>query len=118
MPPVTQSRTMPLLVVRVCEPLDATRIPSVDGLLDDAVAVRPAHLVVDLSECEYLDAAGITLLLDVHKRIWADGGRMTLRGISPRLGRILELARVGRVFGTTTGARGDLPGNGRSAAQP
>jgi anti-anti-sigma factor len=95
---------MPLLVIRVGEPLDATRTPSVGGLLDDAVAVRPAHLVVDLSECEYLDAAGIALLLDVHKRIWADGGRMTLRGMSPRLGRILEIARVGAVFGTTTGA--------------
>ncbi len=104
MPPVTPTRTMPLLVIRVREPLDATGIPSVGGLLDDAVAVRPAQLVVDLAECEYLDAAGIMLLRDVHRRIWADGGRMTLRGISPRLGRILEIARVRHVFGTTTGA--------------
>jgi anti-anti-sigma factor len=104
MSPVTQTRTVPLLVIQVREPLDAARTPTVGGLLDDAVAVRPAHLVVDLTECEYVDAAGIALLLEVHKRIWADGGRMTLRGISPRLGRILDIARVRPVFSTTTEA--------------
>jgi anti-anti-sigma factor len=96
-------RTMPLLVIRISEPLDAARVPSVVGLLDDAVTVRPGHLVVDLTECEYLDAAGIMMLIDVHRRVWQDGGQMTLRGLSPRLRRILEIARVDRVFGTATG---------------
>ena len=104
MPPGTSTRTMPLLVIRISEPLDSARVPFVVGLLDDAVGVRPGHLVVDLTECEYLDAAGIMLLIDVHRRVWQDGGRMTLRGLSPRLRRILEIARVNRVFGTATGA--------------
>jgi anti-anti-sigma factor len=84
-------------------------------LLDDAVAVRPAHLVVDLTECEYLDTPGITLLLDVQKRISLDGGRMSLQGLSPVLRRILEIARVGPVFGTSTGVEGGPARNGRRA---
>jgi anti-anti-sigma factor len=83
---------MPLLVVRVSEPLDATSVSAVGGVLDDAVAVRPAHLLVDLTECERLDAAGIAMLIDVHRRMRRDGGRMILRGLSPQLHRILAIA--------------------------
>jgi anti-anti-sigma factor len=102
MPPSTQARTTPLLEIRVSEPLDARTVLSVGGLFEDAVALRPAHLIVDLAGCEYLDATGITLLVDTHRKIWQDGGRMTLRGLSPRLHRILEIARVDRVLHTAT----------------
>jgi anti-anti-sigma factor len=88
---------------------------SVGGLFEDAVALRPAHLIVDLAECEYLDATGITLLVDTHRRIWQDGGRMTLRGLSPRLHRILEIARVDRVLHTATAPAGYRPKHRRNS---
>jgi anti-sigma B factor antagonist len=106
MPPSTQTRTTPLLEIRVSEPLDARTAVSVGGLFEDAVALRPAHLIVDLAECEYLDATGIALLVDTHRRIWQDGGRMTLSGLSPRLHRILEIARVDRVLHTAIAPTG------------
>jgi anti-anti-sigma factor len=102
MPHATDARTMPLLEIRVTTPLSAATAGDLDGLLDDAVALRPAHLVIDLTDCEYLDATGIDVLLDVHRRIWHDGGRLSLHGMSPRLRRILEIARVDRVLNTTT----------------
>jgi anti-anti-sigma factor len=115
MPPTTQARTTPLLEIRVSEPLDERMAVSVGGLFEDAVALRPAHLIVDLAECEYLDATGITLLVDTHRRIWQDGGRMTLRGLSPRLHRILEIARVDRVLHTATAPTGYRPKHRRNS---
>jgi anti-anti-sigma factor len=104
MPPTTP--TTPTVEIRVSEPLDARTVVSVGALLDDALARRPTHLIVDLGGCEYLDAAGIILLLDAHRRIWRDGGLMTLRGLSPRLHRLVQTARVDRVLHTAT-APGD-----------
>jgi anti-anti-sigma factor len=104
MPQATDARTMPLLEIRVTTPLSAATAGDLDGLLDDAVQLRPAHLVIDLTDCEYLDATGIGLLLDVHRRIWHDGGRLSLQGMSPRLHRILTIARVDRVLNTASPA--------------
>jgi anti-anti-sigma factor len=115
MPPSTQTRTTPLLEIRLSEPLDERTAVSLSGLFEDAVALRPAHLIVDLAECEYVDATGITLLVDTHRRIWQDGGRMTLRGLSPRLHRILELARVDRVLHTAAAPTGYRPKHRRNS---
>ena len=114
MPHATDARTMPLLEIRVTTPLSAATAGDLDGLLDDAVQLRPAHLVIDLTDCEYLDATGIGLLLDVHRRIWHDGGRLSLQGMSPRLHRILEIARVDRVLYTATSPAGYRPRHRRS----
>jgi anti-anti-sigma factor len=116
MPHVTEARTMPLLEIRVTTPLSAATAGDLDGLLEDAVALRPGHLVIDLTDCEYLDATGIDLLLDVHRRVWQDGGRLSLRGMSPRLHRILEIARVDRVLQTASVPSGHQPDHHRSAA--
>jgi anti-anti-sigma factor len=92
---------MRLVEVLVTDPLDTGAVPHVRALLDDAAALRPADLVVDLTACEYVDAAGIGVLLDVHRKVWSDGGRLTLRGLSPKVTRTLQLARVDRVLHVT-----------------
>jgi anti-anti-sigma factor len=109
MPHVIEARTMPLLEIRVTAPLSASTAGDFDGLFEDAVALRPGHLVIDLTECAYLDATGIGLLLDIHRQVWQDGGRLSLRGMAPRLLRILEIARVDRVLQTATASAGHRP---------
>lgn len=105
----TEAPTVPLLEIRVTTPLCADTAGTVDHLLDDAVTLRPTRLVIDLSECEYVDATGIAMLLDAHRRIWRDGGRLILQGMSPRLHRTLQIARVDRVLSTTTAPRTTRP---------
>ncbi len=106
---MTDAPSMPLVEILVREPLDAEAVPKVRLLLQDAVELRPAHLVVDLAGCEVLDAAGIDLLVGVHRRIWAAGGRLTLRGLSPRLHRMIKLARADRVLHTAAKPPGYQP---------
>jgi anti-anti-sigma factor len=113
MPRATEPRPVPLLEIRVVTPLSADTGHTVGGLIENAIALRPEHLVIDLTECEYVDAVGIGLLLDVHRRIWHDGGRLSLRGMSPRLQRILQLARVDRVLNTATAPTRNRPGRRR-----
>jgi anti-anti-sigma factor len=87
-----------VVVVEVQGDLDASRVPRVRALLEDAVSVRPQQLVVDLGNCSFLDASGLTVLLDVHRRLARVGAVLTLRGCSPRVMKLLSLTGLRRVF--------------------
>jgi anti-anti-sigma factor len=87
-----------LVEIVVDEDLTAEAAARLNGRLADALRLRPAHLVVDLSRCGYADALAIDVLLNAHRRTWQFGGRLTLRSPSPRVQRMLQLARVHNVF--------------------
>ena len=82
MGPATGPPCPPLVEVVVTEELDVLAVPTVRALLDDAIALRPAHLVVDLAACPFVDPRALAMLLDVHRRVWRAGGRLTFRGLS------------------------------------
>ncbi|MFI6821021.1 STAS domain-containing protein [Micromonospora sp. NPDC050187] len=84
--------------ITVTEPLDLTGVRKLGPVVDAVVARRPARLVIDMSACAHVDAAGIGLLLDTHRRMWRLGGALTLRDPSPRIRRLLQVARVDQVF--------------------
>ncbi|GAA1798784.1 STAS domain-containing protein [Planosporangium flavigriseum] len=87
--------------VTVVGALDATAVRDLGVVLALAFQQRPHHLVIDLAECPFLDAAAIELLVDTHRRAWRAGGLLSLRDASPRVRRILEIARVGHVLRLT-----------------
>jgi anti-anti-sigma factor len=89
---------VPLVEVQVRGDLDAHSAPSVNDMLEEALALRPRRLVIDLAGCDRIDAAGILLLLDTHRRAMRDGGTVALRSPSARAQRNLRLAKVDRVL--------------------
>src|SRR5688572_21208866 len=101
MSPVTETPTVPLVEVVVPGSLTAASIHRIGSMLDEAATLRPQHLVVDLTACELLDAAGVALLVRVHRQIRESGGQLALRNLPPRADRLLRLARVDRVLHIT-----------------
>ena len=85
-------------VVTVVGDLDASTLPRVREQVDEALAGRPAHLVVDLTACPFVDASALGMLLEAHRRTSRTGGLLTLRGCSPRVLRVLSLTGLRRVF--------------------
>jgi anti-anti-sigma factor len=99
MEPTTEPKPgVPMIEVVVTEDFDRRSVPRVSALLEDALALRPRELVVDLTMCPFLDAAAIGLLLDVHRRAHRASCTLTLRSPSDRLQRNLKLARADRVL--------------------
>ncbi len=94
---VTQHQ-IPVIEVQVNEKLDTAGLDRLSALLDDALQLQPAELVVDLTDCPFVDAAFIGLLLDAHRRIRRGGGLLTLRSPSDRVRRNLRLAHADRVL--------------------
>ena len=81
--------------------LDVNSVDRVRETLHDALSVRPGRLVVDLSPCPFVDACALTMLLDVHRRAWRQGGMLTLSGCSPRVLRLILLTGLRGVFDIT-----------------
>ncbi|MDG6108711.1 STAS domain-containing protein [Dactylosporangium aurantiacum] len=79
---------VPRVVVVITGPLDAATLPRWQPRLEAAVTAGPAHLVIDLTGCTGVDEAGTAVLAAVHERLWAIGGRLTLRGMNPRLDQV------------------------------
>lgn len=101
-----------LITVAVTGELDRTAAPQVSHAVDDALARQPAHLTLDLVNCSFIDAGGISLLLDVQRRTREAGGLFTLRSAPPRLRRVLALVRVDHLLhlappSTNTTRKGD-----------
>ena len=82
----------------VCADLDRVMVARTRERLDEAVAQRPARLVVDLSGCGFVDACALGMLLEAHRRVARTGGVLVLRGCSPRVLRLLSLTGLRRVF--------------------
>jgi anti-anti-sigma factor len=94
----------PLVEIVVGEDLTANAAARLHALLNDALALRPEHLVVDLAGCSYADAHAVDVLLSAHRRAWHMGGRLTLRAPTPRVQRLLQLSHLDQVFHVTLAA--------------
>lgn len=101
--------------------LDHAAVPRVGAMFDAALDRQPGRIVVDVARCDYADAAGIALLLDLHRRGWRTGSPLTLRGPSARLRRLFEIARVDhvlRVESDSPTADDRMPGAGADGSGP
>ena len=66
--------------------------------LHSALADGAGELVVDLSGVELLDAIGLGVLVDVHRRARLADRRLVLRAATPRVARLLAATRLDRVL--------------------
>lgn len=116
-----RSTDAPLIEVVIAEPLDGPTAERLRHLLAEALELRPERLVVDLTDCPFVDATAVSVLLEAHREAWRAGGRLTLRSPSPRLRRLLELANLNGVFDITDDRSGQLrpvPRHEAEAAYP
>ena len=90
--------TTPLVEIVVTEELTAPAAARLHTLLGDALALRPAELIVDLAGCPSADALALDILLNAHRRAFHLGTRLVLRAPTGRFVRVLELAHLGHAF--------------------
>ncbi len=89
--------TVPLVEVAITE-FDLACLPETGTVFDRLLTLHPGQVVVDLSDCRHIDAAGIGLLLDVHRRMVRIGGVLSVRNPNPRIARILQTARLDQIL--------------------
>lgn len=76
--------------------LDLSTAPELEGPLEDAIAAGDAQVVVDLSECEFIDSTGIALIVRAWQQLdraaEGDGtGRVVICSYNDQVRRVLEI---------------------------
>ncbi|HEX2054240.1 MAG TPA: STAS domain-containing protein [Actinomycetota bacterium] len=56
------------------------------------------HVTLDLTELEFIDSSGLSVLVAGLKRLRSGGGDLTLRSVSDQTRRVLEVSGLSRVL--------------------
>jgi len=91
---------IPVVEVQVVGDLCGPALPRFETSVTEALTVRPAVLIVDLSRCPLIDAAGIGMLLDLHRQLRRRDSRLTIREPGAEVRRLLRIARVDQILDT------------------
>lgn len=112
-------------VMRISGELDIASASEVRAFLRVTLAEGHARLVADLADLSFIDAVGISALLDAGQYATSRGGWLRLTGASAQLRRILRilhLTRTLQVYDTvqaaTTSAVGVIPPTGSPGQSP
>ncbi len=83
-------------VIAIRGELDLSTAPELEGPLNEAIAAGDASVLVDLSECEFIDSTGIALIVRAWQQLdrTAEGdgqGRVVLCSYNAQVRRVLEI---------------------------
>jgi len=98
------------LVFRLRGSLDLATAPTVRAALTDATDKGSQHIVVDLTQLEFLDSTGLGVLIGAHRRAAERGGSLRLivhDGPISRLLNITGLIGIFAVYHSLEDARAD-----------
>lgn len=78
--------------------LDMNTAPELEDQLEQALADPEASIVLDLSECEFIDSTGIALIVRAWQRLDGNGseakGRLVLCCVNHQVRRLLKITGV------------------------
>jgi anti-sigma B factor antagonist len=96
-------------VLRVRGELDLLNAPQLLDGVHEAVGSGAGSIAFDLSELNFIDSFGLSVLVTAKKQTAERGGRVYLVGVTEQLRRALNLVQVGNQFCLCSEA--ELPGS-------
>jgi anti-sigma B factor antagonist len=69
-------------------------------MIDNLLASGVTRIVVNLKHANYVDSAGLGVLIEMHRKTKAQGGGLKLCNLGPNLRQALEIARLLPIFET------------------
>lgn len=65
-------------------------LKTLEGQFEEMVVKGVIYLVLDLSNVDYIDSAGLGVLMHAYNKLHQKGGSLRLCGVQPRLRKILH----------------------------
>ena len=84
-------------IIAVRGELDLSTAPDLEGPLEEAIASGDASVLIDLTECEFIDSTGIALIVRAWQRLdaaptaTAEPGRVVICSDNDQVRRVLEI---------------------------
>jgi anti-sigma B factor antagonist len=82
------------IVLALCGELDLLAAPRLQSELESDAVDNAAILVLDLDDVQFIDSAGLRVVLAAHERKVDRGQRFALTPGSPQVQRLLSIAGV------------------------
>ncbi len=92
----TKSLPAGATVVSVAGELDLATVAAFEAEL--ATLVRHDRVIVDLTDCTFLDSSALRALVVAHRAATEEGGTFSLAAPTPAIRRVLEVASIDRVI--------------------
>jgi anti-sigma B factor antagonist len=80
---------------------DTVSAPEIKSELHKLIEGGNTHMVVNLQKMDFIDSAGLGVLVSCLRRAAAEGGDLRLAEVPPFCRSIFELTRLTRVFDVT-----------------
>jgi anti-sigma B factor antagonist len=87
-----------IVVAYVAGEVDMLTGPALRSHLDQVLATRPEHLIVDLSQVSFLGSTGLAVLINVQEAAIHQGTTFQLRGVRRAAGRVLQVTNLVSFF--------------------
>jgi anti-sigma B factor antagonist len=101
-------------VVAVAGEIDLFTGPQFSDAVHGAIDAGAATLIVDLSECGFMESTGIRILLGVNERLEHSTRPVLVVADHPNVLRVLRLTAVDQVLGLYPTRSAALSGNARA----
>ena len=92
---------VPLVMLTVTDELDMATVERLRTQVDRVVRLRPRWVVLDLSNCPFVDACGVRSLLQAAQQVRVAGGRLTVSDPPPIVRLVLATTGVSDLLGVT-----------------
>lgn len=87
-------------ILKIAGTLDQASAPELQLVVQQIVDEQRKDVVIDLSELDNIDNAGVTAVVGLYKRVHTDGGgQVKVTGLRDQPLAIFRLLRFDRVFG-------------------
>lgn len=88
----------PTTVITVAGELDLATSPTLQQACTAATERKPETLRIDMTGVTFLDSTGISVLVQTHKQLDAQGGTLVLYGLRDQTRRVLDVAGLAEFF--------------------
>lgn len=62
------------------------------------IEMTTAQCIIDVTDVDFIDSAGLGMLISAQEKVAERGGRITIRGASGSVRRIMDLAHFDELF--------------------
>lgn len=87
-----------ILVFKPGDEINANSTGKLRKVFDEIINSDKKKVVVDLSGIEYIDSAGLAILIEFFQRLQKNSGKLHICGLSSKISKIFEVAKLNSIF--------------------
>jgi anti-sigma B factor antagonist len=91
---VDHERTANAHMIQLVGEMDLANVDEAKDAVMAAIESEDVEVIVDLSELEFIDSIGISMLLEAQAASRRDSNRLSFRGVHAEVARIMQLTGV------------------------